>query len=202
MKKPADFREAFIKTNSHEGGYVNNPVDRGGETFAGISWRYWGNWEGWFIIEKHKQNCTPEELPYVLENDKELNALVEEFYQINFWDENSLMMFPQQVAEELYDTGVNQGVVVAARYLQRSLNLLNRNERDYKNLKIDGYIGVKTVRAFEAYMATSKRKYRSRELCIKWLLKLLNYFQMAKYVAISEADGSQEIFMPGWLNRI
>lgn len=200
--KTADFKEAFIATNSYEGGYSNNPYDRGGETYAGISLRHWPLWRGWEIIERHKHSCTANELAYTLDNDSELNELVYEFYEEHFWVKNSLMMFSQAVANELYDTGVNQGVVTAATHLQRALNLLNRDERDYKNIKVDGCIGVKTIRAYEYYMSTSRLKYRNKSICTKWLLKLLNYYQCALYVGVAEQDATQEIFLPGWLKRV
>lgn len=198
----AEFTEAFINTNAYEGLYVNNPFDRGGETYAGISRRYWEHWEGWEIVDAIKCKASVENLNYTLSNDEKLNALLFEFYQDNFWKPNSLMLFPQSIANELYDSGVNQGVEIAAQHLQRALNLLNRNERDFKDLKVDGKIGMKTMSAFYTYMKTAKWATRSKHLCEKWLVKLLDYFQCARYVQIVEDDPAQELFLPGWMKRI
>ena len=39
----ANFSDAYALTSAHEGGYVNDPVDRGGETYRGIARRYFPN---------------------------------------------------------------------------------------------------------------------------------------------------------------
>ncbi|HJW81700.1 MAG TPA: glycosyl hydrolase 108 family protein [Acidiferrobacterales bacterium] len=51
----ADFKEAFELTLAHEGGYVKDPDDRGGETYKGIARRYNPGWPGWARINKAKQ---------------------------------------------------------------------------------------------------------------------------------------------------
>lgn len=42
--KMAEFNIAFQKTLTHEGGYVNDPEDSGGETYKGISRNNHKNW--------------------------------------------------------------------------------------------------------------------------------------------------------------
>ena len=50
----ADFKKALSKILKWEAGYVNDPDDAGGETFAGVSRKNNKNWKGWPIIDKHK----------------------------------------------------------------------------------------------------------------------------------------------------
>ena len=48
----ADFNIAFNKVVFHEGGYVNDPEDRGGETYMGISRRAHPSSNIWYHIDK------------------------------------------------------------------------------------------------------------------------------------------------------
>lgn len=48
--------ENFLKSYDilikHEGGYVNDPDDKGGETYKGIARKFNPDWKGWKIIDK------------------------------------------------------------------------------------------------------------------------------------------------------
>ena len=48
----ARFDEAIKKILDHEGGYVNNPKDKGGETYMGISRKAHPKSKVWSIIDK------------------------------------------------------------------------------------------------------------------------------------------------------
>jgi len=48
------FSPAYAIVKVNEGGYVNDPVDKGGETYAGIARNIFGSWEGWSIIDAKK----------------------------------------------------------------------------------------------------------------------------------------------------
>lgn len=37
----ADFDKAHLEVMGNEGGYANNPVDAGGETYKGIARKFW-----------------------------------------------------------------------------------------------------------------------------------------------------------------
>ena len=50
VKKMADFEIAYGETELFEGGYVNDPVDRDGETHRGVARRFHPDWEGWQIV--------------------------------------------------------------------------------------------------------------------------------------------------------
>ena len=47
----ADFNKAYKATMGHEGGYVDDPADKGGETYKGIARRYNPGWGGWKQID-------------------------------------------------------------------------------------------------------------------------------------------------------
>jgi lysozyme family protein len=50
----ADFKQAHSIVMNNEGGYANDPSDRGGETYKGISRNNFPNWKGWKLIDLHK----------------------------------------------------------------------------------------------------------------------------------------------------
>jgi lysozyme family protein len=52
----ADFEIAYGETELREGGYVNDPVDRGGETHRGVARKFHPDWSGWKIIDQIKQD--------------------------------------------------------------------------------------------------------------------------------------------------
>lgn len=103
----------------------------------------------------------------------------------------------ERVAEELFDTGVNQGVYYAACFLQTCLNAYNRQQKDYADVTVDGKIGDKTIKALAAFF---QRRGAQAEIA---LLKGLNVLQGARYFTISEARPANEDFTFGWImNRV
>lgn len=163
-----NFKNAFKELIGIEGGYVNDPTDRGGETKYGISKRSYPNVD--------IKNLTLEK--------------AQEIYYKDFWVALSLDSIQEYyVALELFDTSVNMGQGVAARFLQKGLNLMNRNQRNFPDLKVDGAIGPKTIAAYQ-------------KVDDGILLKVLNGLQFCRYKEICEYDPSQERFFNGWMQRV
>jgi len=181
------YKEAFDHMFAHEGGYVNDSTDRGGETIFGIARRFHPTWSGWAIIDQAKRagrELTQDEL-------HTLKIHAADFYKRVFWNPLSLDFIESKaVCIELFDTAVNQGAGTAAKYLQESLNVLNRNGLNYPDLRVDGKIGPKTLE-----VANNKVKEAA-------LLKTLNGLQFMRYYNICVNDRSQEKFFNGWLNRV
>jgi lysozyme family protein len=187
----AEFDPAYELTSAHEGGYVNDPVDRGGETYRGIARVHHPDWKGWARIDKQRKQA---DFPRRLDRDRTLQGWVRDFYKHAYWDRFLGDRLPDQaLANELYDTAVNMGVRRAVRFLQSALNLLNRDQRDYADLVVDGWFGEKTL----ATLAVMLNKDGDSEA----LVKLMNLQQGARYVAIMQADSSQERFARGWIKR-
>ncbi|MGV8094526.1 MAG: glycoside hydrolase family 108 protein [Mangrovibacterium sp.] len=196
----ADFLLAYKKTSSNEGGYSNDPDDRGKETVFGISRANFPNWAGWKIVDQLKAQNPAGFVSLILAN-ADLKILVANFYRQEFWDKLNCSKMPQEIADEVYDTSVNQGLIPAGKYLQAALNILNRNQQDYLDLKIDGDIGEKTIKTLNDYFSTSRFPSRNAEKLTVWLLRWMNYFQLKKYEAIVISDSSQEKWIPGWTER-
>jgi lysozyme family protein len=101
------------------------------------------------------------------------------------------------VAAELFDTGVNMGPAVAAGFLQRALNALNRGASDYPDIAVDGRIGPATLAALDAFLAL--RSAAGENV----LTKALDALQGARYVRLAETRPANEAFLYGWLaNRV
>jgi lysozyme family protein len=187
----ANFYEAYQITRKHEGGYVNDKDDVGGETYKGISRRYHPSWPGWRIVDAYKGKS---DFLNKIYSDEKLEELVIGFYKEHFWDVNLLdEVSSQSVANEMFDTGVNMGVGRAAKFLQKALNVLNKNGRLYPDLVEDGVIGSGTLRALNACLS-----YRGDV----YIYKVLNILQGMHYVNFMSKSSVQEKFAYGWLDRV
>lgn len=188
----ATFNEAFEGTSAHEGGYVNDPVDRGGETYRGIARVHHPEWTGWQRVDALRGKRG---FPNSLDRDTGLQQAVAAFYKDAYWDRFQGDALPDQsVANELYDTAVNMGVRRAVRFLQSALNLLNRDQADYADLIVDGWFGDKTLAALDTLLAN--------DCSGEALIKLMNIQQGARYVEIMAGDSRQERFARGWIKRV
>lgn len=184
-----EFLIAYGITLAHEGGYANHPKDKGGETYKGISRKFHPTWKGWIIIDECK---TKPNFPInIYKYSDALEELTKEFYFKEFWLKMKLDQIRYQpLLNELFDSGVNMGPGTIISDLQRSLNILNRNQKDYPDLKVDGQIGEITIGCV------------NRHNNKKGIFTALNGFQFKRYIEICERDKTQEVFFAGWLNRI
>jgi len=109
----ADFDKAISKVLKHEGGYANDPSDRGGETYKGIARNFWPKWDGWSTVDKLKAQ---KGFPRILNDSVSLHASVVKFYNIRFWDKiGGDLINEQDIAFKLVDTAVNMGIVPAVK---------------------------------------------------------------------------------------
>ena len=115
----AIFEIAFRRTGGIEGGYVNDPTDRGGETYKGVARKMHPRWQGWEIVDRHK----PLRKGAFIESSM-LERLVLEFYKKEFWDrvQGDKLRF-QNVANQLYDMAVNAGPKTAIKLFQKSAGI-------------------------------------------------------------------------------
>jgi len=115
------FRVAVEVVLAHEGGYVNDPWDPGGETKFGISKRSYPTLD--------IRNLTREQ------------AI--EIYRRDWWDRYGYGRIKSlEVATKVFDLSVNMGPMAAHQCLQRALHACGR-----RDVIIDGIIGPQTVGA-------------------------------------------------------
>jgi len=189
----ANFAISNGKTRANEGGLANSSADRGRLTYRGIASAIWPGWIGWPTVRKVLDQCSGNiaAADAILNKDVALQSQVNDFFKKNFWDVYGLDGVNDQfIADEIYDSGVNLGVVVESKFLQRALNITNRNQKLYPDLVVDGVIGAQTL----ATLNNHPNK--------KLVLKILNVLQGARYISIAEADVTQEVFIESWFSRV
>jgi lysozyme family protein len=96
-----DFNTAFDRLLGHEGGYVNNPLDPGGETNWGISKRSYPDVD--------IRNLTRDGAKVI--------------YQTDFWNRVNADHLPGSISYQVFDFAVNSGIETAIRYFQRALGV-------------------------------------------------------------------------------
>lgn len=173
----ASFSLAHGIVKKWEGGHVHDAMDRGGETFGGISRKSHPTWMGWPLIDSGSYSLT------------QLEELSETLYRREYWGPIQGELIPmQRLANIVYQAAVNCGKVRASRWLQLSINLFHDPD-----LKLDGTVGNHTLYALTETLSHG----HGEDLCEDFLLR-----QKAHYHAIVEADHTQKRFIRGWLNRI
>lgn len=157
-----------------EGGYVNDPVDRGGETNMGITRATFDS------LASRVLGITP--------NDSTFRALTKDqasLFVKYFWDKatynNSINS--QIVAEAITSWNWGSGAL-GLREFQKMLN-----EEYGFSLTVDGVIGPQTVKAANSISA--------RALFNKMLERRETFF-----LSIVDRNPSQARFINGWLNRL
>lgn len=130
------FDESFEILIGHEGGYVNDPNDPGGETKYGIS----------------KRSYPHEDIACMtLERAKEI-------YKRDFWDRCCCDELPQELAFQVFDAAVNSGVRRAVRWLQNAVGVTSDG--------VCGAITLDAARAIDPYQAAARLNgYRLLFMC-------------------------------------
>lgn len=148
------FEAALGKLLEHEGGYSNHPSDTGGETYNGISRRWFPKWDGWNTIDSYEDKS---ELKY----SDDLRISVAGFYYSYFWYKIKADRIENQfIAEMLFITAVNVGKKVAIKKLQRILKV-----------KQDGLIGNITIGALN--------EAEDNEFIYHYILELVDFYLQA-----------------------
>jgi len=165
-----------------EGGYINHLDDGGGETNWGIT-----------LSVARENGYTGK-----MRDMKAKEAF--HIYSAEYWDINKLdemLAISEKITAEIFDTGVLMGVKTSAKFLQRCLNVLNRQEVYYGDLVVDGIIGARTISSVADFL-----KVRSDD-GERVLLGMLNSLQGNRLIEITERRERNETFVYGWfLNRV
>ena len=126
------FNEIIEKVLEHEGGYVNDPKDLGGETKYGITKR--------FYPDVDIKNLTIEQAT--------------EIYKKDYWDKNRVESLPQNLWHIYFDMCVNMGKRTAVKVLQRAA--VNKG----KDIEVDGGLGPMTIGALKGVELDRVRAFR------------------------------------------
>lgn len=167
-----NFENAVKKVIEMEGGYNDIKEDRGGATNYGISLN--------FLRSKDEDIDDDGDVDWVdIKNltEKEAIDLYKKYFWNQLYDELS-----RSISEKVFTVGVNMGVRIGVKLLQRALNSLG------SQLSEDGIIGNKTI--------LESKKYSVDKLLIRFVEKQLDY-----YISIIIRRPSQIKFLRGWKNR-
>ena len=177
-----DVDELIDDVIRREGGYSNHPADRGGPT-------RWGITEA--VARAHGFAGDMRALPR-----EEAAAIYRRIYWLRPGFDRVAEIAPR-IAAELFDTGVNMGPEVAAGFVQRALNALNRGASDYPDIAVDRRIGETTLAALRGFIA--RRGGSGEEV----LLRAIEALQGERYLRLAEQRPANEAFLYGWLaNRL
>jgi len=128
------FDEIIEVVLEHEGGYVNDPKDPGGETNFGIAKRS--------NPDVDIKNLTKAEATLI--------------YKTKYWDKNKVESLPEELWHIYFDMCVNMGRSRAVKILQQSA--VNRG----RNIKVDGGLGPNTIKALKGVELERVRAFRVR----------------------------------------
>lgn len=114
----ANFNIALAKVLKREGGYANDPNDKGGETYKGISRKANPDAKMWILIDKYKKECggVNTDFKSKLAKDKSITDEVNIIYKTKYWNPFKLdKVLNQKLAEQIFDDAVNRGVGAACK---------------------------------------------------------------------------------------
>lgn len=177
----ADIYALIEEVIAREGGYSNHPDDRGGATRWGITQA---------VARKNGYAGDMRKLP----REKAV-AIYRDIYWVRPGLEQIAHIAPN-LAAELFDTAVNMGARTAIRFLQRSLNALQRDD-EKALLLLDGVIGAQSITALQKYL--KQRGIKGERV----LTRAVDSLQGAKYIGLAEKRPANRTFLFGWLaNRV
>jgi lysozyme family protein len=162
---------------SAEGGYVNNPTDKGGETNKGITWATWVVFFGDTTASHHRF--------IVMMTDDWA-----EIFKSGYWDKCLAdQITDQRIANTIADWVWCSGQHFPELDVQKLINTIFN-----KHLAEDGLFGNATIQALNA--CDSDTLYESL------IERRKQYYRDIISFAQAKGDHSQDIFLAGWLNRI
>ena len=126
------FNDIIEKVLEHEGGFVDDPDDLGGQTNFGITKR--------FYPDVDIKNLTVAE--------------AEQIYYKDYWKKNSCDKMPDQLKHIYFDMCVNMGKRTAVKILQGA------SIGKGKDIALDGGLGANTFKAIQDLEVERVRAYR------------------------------------------
>ena len=171
--KRTTFEEIIDVVLEHEGGFVDDPDDKGGATNFGVTQKVYEEFIG--------TECTAEDIKNMTEDE------AREIYYSRYWKPSKADHLPPEIREVYYDMCVNHGQGGAVKILQQACN----NKRKPENrIDVDGGIGPNTIKAAKNLQEWELMVERSG---FYWNL----VFKGSKYT-----DRTNQVkFIRGWIRR-
>lgn len=187
----ADFNPVYNHILKFEGGYANDPADRGGETWAGIARNANPKWEGWKYVDRVRKSYPAKlskanlsELNKRLFADSDLMAAHKKYAKKTYWDAiRGDEMQRQKLAEFIMDFYWGSPAK-SMQVVKEAVKVVNKKYPSFA-----GVVDNSTLKALN----TLPEKDLFNEI-YKW--------REAFYHKIVEKDPSQKKWLNGWLNRL
>jgi lysozyme family protein len=171
-----------------EGGYSDNPADKGGETNYGItaSTLNSAKVKGWIPFNVTLQNLKIEHAKII--------------YKKGYWDVVKADSLPHPLDLIIFDMAVNHGPSAAVKLLQQSLNSILKAG---PSLVVDGIIGPKTLTAVKDVVSMDHNMWLQPNALVRYLCIDVLMNRVELYTSIIASDRTQEKFFKGWVvNRV
>lgn len=174
---PADpFTRALVFVLKLEGGFVNNPADRGGPTNRGITQNTYDAWQ------TEQANPTYRKVEYIDE------AEVHSIYFQKYWTPGNCSGLAWPVDFVHFDGCVNHGPDTAGVLLQKSINeFITKQEGDL--IHVDGKVGPITLSA-------------AKSAGVFGLFNEVLWMRLEFYRRLVDRDASQLQFLRNWIRRL
>lgn len=166
----SNYDKAIAFTLKWEGGYVNDPQDKGGETYRGISRKNNPNWKGWAVVDSLKPK-TGDILP-------ELEEHVKAYYKEKYWGRIGEITNPG-LAAFLFDWNVNSGyhsVAALQRIIDSKDDGVLGNNTITKANAFKGEIVKELIAARRKFVSDIVRRQPTQNKYLKgWLNRIANF---------------------------
>tara|TARA_R110002051_G_scaffold60359_1_gene110551 strand:+ start:1190 stop:1720 length:531 start_codon:yes stop_codon:yes gene_type:complete len=158
----------------HEGGFVDDPDDKGGTTNWGISKKVYAKFLGvdsTYIYLSHLIKLMPKETARMI-------------YKEQYYYGPKVNLLPHKLQSQVFDMCVNHGPRNAYKLLQRAIN-----QESKSGLFVDGLFGRLSWAALDA--VADKRQLNNALVDVR----------LAFYRSIVDNNPSQQKFINGWTKR-
>lgn len=157
---------------SHEGGFVNDPDDRGGATNFGVTLKTYSEWLG-------RPASVAEVRAMKVETAKEI-------YLSRYYYTPRINGFPEEVQPQIFDCSINHGPRRAVKFVQTVCNLAG-----FGPVAVDGVNGPNTMEV---------AKTANQEMGVYFNNAIADE-RIDFYHRIVASNPSQKKFLNGWLKR-
>lgn len=190
MGKMDRFTEAVKVVLGIEGGYVDDPDDRGGKTNLGIT-------EATLQDAKRMGLVAPD---VDIKNITKTQAI--KIYRAMFWDAVKADKLPAPIDLIVFDCTVNHSPRLAGKLLQRALNTFSA----LPALQVDGIVGPRTLGAINRLVELDRQlndvmPELGPSKLINDLARTILLKRARLFVDIAWNDQTQRKFLLGWLRR-
>ena len=177
MEKSSKFLKAIKIIFRNEGGYVNNPNDKGGKTNMGIT-------------QSTLNTAVKNKITNISDVKNLTRDVCEDIYYKMYWLPSKAEDMFSPIDLIHFDIAVNSGIKNANILFQKTINRLLGKDI----LIVDGIIGKQTFLQFNSLI-------KSKDDAINFSNTLLD-LRKVFYENIIRRNSSQKVFYNGWMNRI